>query len=312
MTFMANDELCVVTGAFSYTGKYIASRLLAGGHSVRTLTNHPHRPHPFGTREVEAAPYNFDRPDDLARSLEGASILYNTYWIRFPHGGLTFDDAMANSRTLFRAARAAGVGKIVHVSVTNASPQSSLPYFRGKGQVEEALVESGVSYVIVRPSLIFGPEDILINNIAWLVRRFPVFALPDSGDYRLQPIFVEDTAALAVHAAESSENAMLDAVGPEIFTFAEMVRMIADALGRRVRIVSVPPRLALLCARALSYWVRDVLLTPDELEGLMAGLLVSDQPSAGQTRLKDWLAANSSTVGATYASELARHFHRSG
>jgi NADH dehydrogenase len=305
---MPGSPLAAVTGAFSYTGKYITRRLLADGHSVRTLTNHPRRPSPFGSQVVEAAPYNFDRPDDLARSLAGASTLYNTYWIRFPHSGLTFDQAVANSRTLFRAARVAGVGKIIHVSVTNASPRSPLPYFCGKGQVEEALAESGVPYVIVRPALIFGPEDILINNIAWLVRRFPVFTLPGSGDYRLQPVFVEDMAAQAVRAAENLENAVLDAVGPETFTFAELVQMIADALGRKVRIVSVPPWLALFCAGALGYWVRDVLLTRDEMEGLMAGLLVSDHPPAGETRLKDWLASNAKTVGATYASELARHF----
>jgi NADH dehydrogenase len=305
---MPGSPLAAVTGAFSYTGKYITRRLLADGHSVRTLTNHPRRPSPFGSQVVEAAPYNFDRPDDLARSLAGASTLYNTYWIRFPHSGLTFDQAVANSRTLFRAARVAGVGKIIHISVTNASPRSPLPYFCGKGQVEEALAESGVPYVIIRPALIFGPEDILINNIAWLVRRFPVFALPGSGDYRLQPVFVEDMAAQAVRAAESLENTVLDAVGPETFTFAELVQMIADALHRRIRIISVPPRLALSCAHALSYWVRDVLLTRDEMEGLMAGLLVSDHPPAGKTRLKDWLASNAKTVGATYASELARHF----
>jgi NADH dehydrogenase len=305
---MSGSPLVVVTGAFSYTGKYITRRLLADGHSVRTLTNHPRRPSPFGSQVVEAVPYNFDRPDDLARSLAGASTFYNTYWVRFPHGGLTFDQAVANSQTLFRAAKAAGVGKIIHISVTNASPRSSLPYFQGKGQVEELLIASGVPYAILRPTLIFGPGDILINNIAWLVRRFPVFALPGSGDYGLQPVFVEDMAAQAVRAAESLENTVLDAVGPETFTFAELVRMIASALHRRIRIISVPPRLALFCAHALSYWVRDVLLTRDEMAGLMAGLLVSDHPAAGETRLNDWLAANASTVGATYASELDRHF----
>ena len=304
---MPGSSLAVVTGAFSYTGKYMTRRLLADGHSVRSLTNHPHRPNPFG-QQVKAIPYDFDHPDALTRSLEGAATLFNTYWVRFPHRGLTFDHAVANSQTLFHAARAAGVGKIIHLSVTNASPRSSLPYFRGKGQVEEALMASGVPYAILRPTLIFGPGDILINNIAWLLRRFPVFALPGSGDYRLQPIFVEDVAAQAVRAAKSSENAVLDVVGPETFTFAELVRMIAGALHRRIRIISVPPSVALLCARGLSYWVGDVLLTRDEMDGLMAGLLVSDHPAAGQTRLKEWLATNASTIGATYASELARHF----
>jgi NADH dehydrogenase len=304
---MPGSKLAVVTGAFSYTGRSITRLLLARGQDVRSLTNHPDRPNPFG-QQVKAFPYGFDRPDALTRTLEDTATLYNTYWIRFPHGGLTFDQAVANSRTLFRAAKAAGVGKIIHISVTNASSRSPLPYFRGKGQVEEALAKSGVPYAILRPTLIFGPGDILINNIAWLLRRFPVFALPGSGDYRLQPIFVEDVAALAVRAVENSENAVLDVVGPETFTFAELVRTIAAALDRKVRIISVPPRLALLCARGLSYWVRDVILTRDEMEGLMAGLLVSDHPAAGEIKLNDWLAGNARTVGATYASELARHF----
>jgi NADH dehydrogenase len=180
---MPGSKLAVVTGAFSYTGRSITRLLLARGQDVRSLTNHPDRPNPFG-QQVKAFPYGFDRPDALTRTLEDTATLYNTYWIRFPHGGLTFDQAVANSRTLFRAAKAAGVGKIIHISVTNASSRSPLPYFRGKGQVEEALAKSGVPYAILRPTLIFGPGDILINNIAWLLRRFPVFALPGSGDYR--------------------------------------------------------------------------------------------------------------------------------
>lgn len=304
---MAGSPLAAVTGAFSYTGKYITRHLLAEGQTVRTLTNHPDRPNPFGGR-VEPVAYNFERFDALAENLRGADTLYNTYWVRFPHGGLTFEKAVANSRTLFRAARAAGVKRIVHLSVTNASSQSSLPYFRGKGEVEEALMASGVSYGILRPTLIFGIEDILINNIAWLVRRFPVFALPGSGDYKLQPIFVEDVADQALLAAKNSENAVLDSVGPDTLTFSELVGMIAAALNRRIRIISTPPWLALFSARALSLWVRDVLLTRDEMEGLMMGLLVSDQPAAGKTRLKDWLAANAKNLGVDYASELDRHF----
>ena len=176
----------VVTGAFGYTGRYITARLLACGKRVRTLTGHPARPNPFGGA-VEVAPLDFGNPGQLTRSLRGAETLYNTYWIRFPHGAATYEKAVENSRVLFRAAREAGVRRLVHISITQASQDSPFAYFRGKGLVEEALRESGLSHAILRPTVVFGPEGILINNIAWLLRRFSVFVVFGSGRYRLFP-----------------------------------------------------------------------------------------------------------------------------
>ena len=300
-------ELNVVTGAFGYTGKYIARRLLAQGRQVRTFTAHPERPDPFGG-QVSAAPLNFDRPAELAHGLQGATTLYNTYWIRFAYGGLTFEQAVENSRRLIHVAQEAGVRRIVHVSITHASSESPLPYFRGKGLVEEAIRQSGLSYAMVRPTVIFGAEDILINNVAWLLRRFPVFAVPGSGEYRLQPVFVEDMAAIAVEAGQQAENLVVDAVGPDVYTFDELVRLIAARVGSRTRLVHVPPGPALWLSRLVGGLVNDVVLTPDEIQGLMASLLVSERPPTGQTRLSDWLAAHASQVGTRYASELKRHY----
>lgn len=304
---MEPAQLDVVTGAFGYTGKYITRRLLAEGHQVVTLTGHPDRHNPFGDR-VRAVPFNFDRPDELARSLQGATTLYNTYWVRFSHGDTTFEQAVANTKTLIDAAAVAGVRRIVHVSITNPSLDSPLPYFRGKAVLEEAIVRSGLSYAIIRPTVIFGVEDILINNIAWLLRRFPVFAVPGSGDYRLQPIFVEDMAELAVRSGQQSENVIVDAVGPEVFTFDELVRLIAAKVGSRTWLIHVSPQLALTLARLISPLVRDVVLTQEEVDGLMANLLISQDPPTGQTRLSDWLSQDGRQVGSRYASELARHY----
>ncbi|MBI3945494.1 MAG: NAD(P)H-binding protein [Armatimonadetes bacterium] len=304
---MDTDDLHVVTGAFGYTGKHIARRLLAAGKRVVTLTGHPDRPNPFG-EQVRALPFHFDRPDELARSLQGARALYNTYWIRFPHCGTTYEKAVENTKVLIGAARQAGVGRLVHVSITRASEESPLPYFRGKGILEKEIAASGLSYAILRPTVIFGPEDILINNIAWLLRRFPLFAVPGSGEYRLQPVFVEDMAALAVAAAGSEQNVVMDAVGPETFTFDGLVRLIAGVVGSRARILHAPPGLVLFSAAVIGRLVGDVLLTRDEVEGLMAGLLVSDRPPTAQTRLSEWLRENADRVGARYASELRRHY----
>lgn len=304
---METPELNVVTGAFGYTGKYIARRLLAMGKRVRTLTGHPNRPNPFGER-LDVAPFNFDHPSALIESLRGATTLYNTYWVRFSYGENTFERAVENTRTLIRAAEEAGVRRIVHVSITNASPESHLPYFRGKGLLEQAIIRSGLSYAIIRPTVIFGDEDILINNIAWLLRRFPVFAVLGSGDYRLQPVFVEDMAEITVGAGQKDENMILDAVGPEVYTFDELVRLIAKTIHSRARIVHLPPDLALFLSKLVGYIVNDVVLTRDEVEGLMANLLVSEGPPTGHTHLSDWLAENGESVGARYASELNKHY----
>lgn len=304
---MGTSELNVVTGAFGYTGKYVARRLLSMGKRVKTLTTHPDRPSPFGDR-VSVAPFDFDRPEALIESLRGAAALYNTYWVRFDYGSATFEAAVENTKTLFRAAKEAGVRRVVHVSVSNPSEDSPLSYFRGKALLEKALVESGLSHAIVRPTVTFGDEDILINNIAWLLRRFPVFAILGEGDYRVQPIFVEDVAELMVSAGSQSGNLVVDAAGPEVYTFDTLVRTIKSAVRSRARIVHLPPRLALFLSQVIGVFVGDVVLTQEEVDGLMAGLLVSSGPPTGRTHLSEWLREHAHTVGAKYASEVKRHF----
>lgn len=304
---MANRELNVVTGSFGYTGKYITRRLLERGIRVRTLTGRPKRANPFG-EAVEVSPFNFDRPEELAKSMAGATTLFNTYWVRFPHGQVSYQTAVLDTLTLIEAAQKAGVQRLVHISITGAAPGSPLPYFAGKGQLEEAIKNSGLSYAILRPTVIFGYEDILINNIAWLLRRFPVFAVPGTGDYKLQPVFVEDLAELAVQSARSSDNLLVDAVGPETYTFNELVRLIRDTIRSLARIVHINPHLAYLLSRIIGVAVRDVVLTRDEVKGLMANLLVSNHHPTCWTRLSHWLEQHGHRVGVAYASELNRHY----
>ncbi len=304
---MPTTELNVVTGAFSYTGKYITRRLLSMGERVRTLTGRSNRENPFGY-QVSASPFNFDNPSQLTKSLQGATTLYSTYWVRFPHGQVTFDKAIENTKRLIKAAEEAGVHRIVHISITKASEESPFPYFRGKGLVEKAITHSKLSYAIVRPTVIFGAEGILINNIAWLLRRFPIFAISGSGDYRIQPVFVEDVAEIAVSVGHKDGNIVVDAVGPEIYTFDELVRLIADKTHSRARIAHLRPGLVLFLARLIGYAIRDVVITKDEIEGLMSNLLISKSPPTGQTRLSEWLGQNADSVGTKYSSGLERHY----
>jgi len=304
---MRNSHKSAVTGAFSYTGKYIARCLLSNGEQVITLTGHPNRTDPFDGR-IPAFPYYFDQSSALEKSLEGVSTLYNTYWVRFNHGETSFAEAVQNTRTLLQAAERAGVKRIVHVSISNPTLDSPLPYFRGKALVEAAIRESNLSYAILRPTVIFGEEDILINNITYLLRHFPVFAIPGDGKYLLQPVFVEDVAEIAVKAGQQAENITMDAVGPETYTFNELVQLLARSTGSRPWIIHVPAWLALRLSRLIGWALRDVLLTQHEADGLMANLLVSDQPPTGHTSLRAWLEANRNWLGKSYASELKRHY----
>lgn len=296
-----------VTGAFSYSGKYITKRLLERGEQVITLTGHPNRPDPFNG-QVKAYPLDFDEAG-MTESLRGVEALVNTYWVRFDKGENTQPRAVENTRKLVNAAKAAGVRRIVHISIANPSADSHLPYYWGKAANEQAVTDSGLSYAILRPTvLVGGRQDVLINNIAFLLRRLPFFLIPGDGSYGIQPVHVEDLADLAVEAVYSSENYVIDAVGPDSYTFKELVKLVGETVGARRPLIPVPPRLALFAAQFISLFVRDVVLTPEEVDGLMANLLVSKEPARGKTAFKDWLVRNRETAGVQYASELERHY----
>lgn len=297
----------VVTGAFSFTGRHIARRLLAQERRVRTLTR---RPQPPGTEDikVDVAPLQFTDRAALVESLRGADVLYNTYWVRFRYGKVGFGEAVANTRTLVGAAKEAGVRKVVHISVSNPSIDSHLDYYAGKARTEEIVRSSGLRWAIVRPTLVFGTGDVLINNIAWLLRRMPIFPIPGLGGYRVQPVAVEDVAEIATWAAEQSDNITVDAAGPDTVTYGEFVEGIAIAVGRRPRFVYMSPRLTLFMGNVVASRLRDVMLTKEELQGLMEDLLVSHEKPRGARRMDNWLLSNADTLGRSYASELGRHW----
>ena len=306
---MEETGFSVVTGAFGYSGKYITRRLLAQGQRVRTLTNSVNRPNPFGS-QVQAYPYNFDQPDQLAESLRGAEVLYNTYWVRFDTPDFSHAAAIVNSLKLINAAKKAGVRRVVHISITNPSESASLPYFKGKAILERNLVESGISYAILRPAVLFGKEDILINNIAWILRRLPIFGVFGDGSYRLQPIYVDDLADLAVEQGQLSSSGIIDAIGPETFTYKELVRTIGTIIGKNRPVISIPPEPGYWAGWLIGKLMGDVLITRDEISGLMQDLLYTPSKPAGKTLLSDWARENVSTLGHHYASELRRRYHR--
>jgi NADH dehydrogenase len=297
-------DIHLVTGAFGFSGSHIARELLSAGKPVRTLTSSaPRGPSAAG---IEVFPLDPGRPERMGPAFEGVDTFFNTYWVRFQAAGFDQLRAVEHSAGLFRLAAEAGVRRIVHVSVSNPSQGSPYAYFRGKAAVEAALVASGVPHSILRPAVLFGRGDVLFNNIAWLLRHMPVFAIPGDGAYGVRPIHVRDLARLALEEAACAGNRTLDAVGPESFTYRELVERIERAVGVRRRIVCVSPSLVVALSRALGLMLRDVLLTREEMGALMDGLLDTPGPATAPGRLSDWLAEHGDTFGRRYASELRR------
>jgi NADH dehydrogenase len=305
-TSPTDTGLDVVTGAFSYSGKAISKALLQSGRRVRTLTGHPQRA--AGDSPIEIRPLDFDDPIGLVKSLEGATTLFNTYWVRFAHDRIDHELAVENSRALFQAAKRAGVERIVHVSITHPSVDSPLPYFRGKALVERSLAETGVSYAVLRPAILFGGDGVLLNNIAWLLRRLPVFAVGGRGDYRIRGIHIDDLARLCCTKGAERFDSITDAVGPERPTFLELVQSIKATVGSRSLIVHLPGTALPVVSRLVGVALHDVLLTSDEYRAMADGLADTDGPATGSIALSDWLVEHKSTLGLTYANELKRHF----
>jgi uncharacterized protein YbjT (DUF2867 family) len=302
--------LDVVTGAFSYSGASITRELLGRGHQVRTLTGHAERA-PAGT-DIDVRPLDFSDGGKLSQSLAGVHTLYNTYWVRFAHGAIDHDVAVANSRILFAAAARAGVQRIVHISITHPDPDSPDSYFRGKAHVEQALADTGVPYAIARPAVLFGGNGVLVNNIAWLLRRLPVFAIGGRGVYRLRPIHVDDLGRLCADLGARAGNVVVDAVGPQSLTFRQLVEEIRDATESRCLIVPVPGALIPVLAAGLNKVLRDTLLTADEYVSMTAGRADSAAPATGQVKFTDWVHEHGNELGRRYANELDLHFRRAG
>ncbi len=282
---------------------------MAEGHDVFTLTNSPNRGNVLGDRII-AYPLDFQNSDRMAGVMEGADALVNTYWVRFNHPLFRISDAVQNAHNLFRAAGKAGIRKIVHISITNPDIHSSLEYFAGKARLEAELVQSDMATTILRPAVIFGREDILLNNIAWALRRFPLFLIFGDGNYRLQPIYVEDLAELVAQNISNEKSGIINAIGPETYTFNELISTIKEELKLRRAVVHAPPVVGYLATKAISWWKRDVLITSDEIKGLMANLLYTDSPPAGSTSFRGWIRENRNRLGMCYANEVKRRTNR--
>ena len=305
-------KMHTVTGAFGYSGSYLARFLLERSLPVNTLTNSIQRNSSLQNK-IEAFPLSFENRAELIQVLQSTKVLYNNYWVRFNHKSFSHEQAVQNTLTLIDAAKIAGVERFVHISITNPSVESELEYFSGKARIEQHLIDSGLSFCILRPAVLFGYNDILINNIAWVLRHFPVFAMFGDGNYRLQPIYVEDLAEMMIQKGAEDKNEVLNALGPETFTYKELVIKMARAFKKRKLIFPCPPQVVYLIGKIFGIFLKDIPVTKPEIKGIMADLLYAPKTEPaiiGKTRLSEYIDRNSRTLGIRYASELDRRIDR--
>ena len=294
-----------VTGALGYSGRWIAQELIDAGHHVKTITNSLHKPNPFGN-QIVIEPFNFNQPEKLTDSLKGSDVLVNTYWVRFNHNQFNHSEAVENTKILFDCAKKAGVKRIIHVSITNPSLDSELEYFKGKAELELYLSQLGIPHSIIRPAVLFGHGDILINNIAWMVRHLPIMGVFGKGDYKMQPIHVEDFAKCITTECSEEGNRTINAIGQESYTYKELVYKMMDIFNTKKPVLNTPPIIGYWLGKIVSSWKNDVTITQEEIKGLMDNLLYVDDKPIGTIRLSEWMKENKETLGVNYASELER------
>ena len=300
---MRVDRKILITGASGFIGGAISHRLI-GRDEIRSLTSHPEK-NRFGER-VQSFAYDFDAPMRMEEAFRGVDVFVNSYYVRFNYGRATFELAVDRTRELIALARLAGVRKIVHVSVSNADERSDLPYYSNKGRIERLVRESGLDYTILQPAIVVGPGDILVNNIAFFLRRLPVFTIFERGEYRVQPITVDAFADLAIEAIDAIDgphgHATLPVAGPRDWIFLDLVRAVHAAVGSRARIVHAPAALALAGLKVAGLFLGDVVLTPDEVTGLTREYLYVERPLRRGADFAQWLAQPgvASTLGRRY------------
>jgi len=298
-------DIHTITGGFGYTGAYLSKVLIKHGKVVETLTNSPEKK-TIDSKILAVHPLDFENKEGLIGSLKNTEVLYNTYWVRFNHKWFNHQQAVTNTFKLFYAAKKAGVKRIVHVSITNADSKSNLDYFRGKGEIEGYLKKLGIEYTIVRPAVLFGGKDILINNIAWSLRHLPIVGMPGRGKYQLQPIHVYDFAKQLAYAGEKVGKNIEVALGPERYSYVDLLNMIKKELKLKTVIIPMPNRLAWLGAQILGYFLNDVMLTWPEVLGLRQETLWEDQEPTGKVHLREWVKKHKDTLGNEYHNELDR------
>ena len=238
-----------IAGGSGFIGRAIARRLASTGEiKVRVLTRNPDTARArLELPGVEFVRGDVGNPATLKDALAGASAIvdavqFDGYPIENPRRGFTFERIdYGGAAALIAAARQAGVAQFIYVSGAAADENSTHPGFRAKGRAERAIRESGLSYTIFRPSLVYGREDKVVNGLARAIRFAPVMGVPGTGRQNVQPVLVDDLAAcVALAVSGRGRNQTYDIGGPDLMTFDEMMKVIMDASGHRRLLFHIP------------------------------------------------------------------------
>lgn len=254
-----NNRLVTVFGGSGFVGRHAVRALAKAGYRIRAACRRPDLAgylQPMGdVGQIQPVQANVRFPDSVRRAVEGADVVINAVGILASGGRQTFKAVHAEgAQAVAEAARAAGAEQLVHVSAIGAAASSRSSYARTKAAGEAATLAAFPGAVILRPSIVFGPEDQFFNRFATMAQVSPVLPLIGGGRTRFQPVFVGDVAAAIAAAAggAATPGAVYELGGPEVFTFRELIERTLSYAGRERRLVSLPFWLAKL--QALATW----------------------------------------------------------
>jgi len=242
-------KIVALAGGSGFIGRAIARRLAAGGGvKVRVITRNPEKARArLDLPGIEFVSADIREPASLKDVLKGANtivdaIQFDGYPVENLRRGLTFERIdYGGAVALIDAAKQAGVHQFIYISGAASDENSTHPGFRAKGRAERAIRESGVAYTIFRPSLVYGPEDKVVNGLASALRFAPIFGVPGTGRQKVQPVLVDDLAACVMLAVSGrGRNGTYEIGGPDLMTFDEMMRIIMDASGHRRPLFHIP------------------------------------------------------------------------
>ena len=269
----ARQQLVTVFGGSGFVGRHVVRALVQRGYRVRVAVRRPDLANflqPLGmVGQIHAVQANLRYPASVAAAVKGADAVVNLVGVLSEKGRQTFSSVQAQgARAVAEACRAAGIGRLVHVSALGAASDSRSLYARSKAEGEAAVLKAGGQAVVFRPSIMFGPEDGFFNRFAMLARMMPVLPLIGGGETTFQPAFVGDVAEASARAVDGKVEGgrVYELGGPEAKSFRELLEYICEVTGRSRAFVPLPFPLARLQARILE--IVDTLtlgLLPDAL-----------------------------------------------
>jgi len=272
-----NSKLVTIFGGTGFLGRHTVRALARAGWRIKVAARRPARGYflrPLGSvGQIDFVKCDIAKKDQVAAALAGSDAVVNLCGILF-QSGQSFEDVQARgAANIAQAAQEAGITTLVHVSAIGADPDSQAVYAQTKAQGEAAVREAFPAATILRPSIVFGPEDDFFNRFAGMARISPALPLVGGGTTRFQPVFVGDVAAAIVTAlsSETARGKTYELGGPTSYSFKELLQFILSTIGRKRLLVPLPFGLASLKAIVLQFMPGPLKLTPDQVRLLKAG-----------------------------------------